>query len=349
MYLQGTDFLARGMHWMFPQKQRRTRRKILLSNIAHFGDVVLSIDVIAQLAKEYPDSEIDFLGSEAARHILAGHPQIGRVHLFTHWRLLRTGGFFRRFYRFVGSFIRIVFLLRKGRYDCVIDMYPFYPNGALLYFLAGIPERIGYTSGGWGRLYTFAVDWEEKDIHVMEYHFELLQKIGVRQERRGVPVLPEIAFSIPGEYIVVHMGAGCPQKEWDVAHWKSVVSQMRKKIVVTGQGKREREMAEQLGLGEILVDRLSWGEFVSVIKGAKGVLCVDSVIGHVAAHFNVPTVVLFTGINNPVHWRPSHVQCRVMTKKVACAPCGNGQGCSSMQCIRGITPNEVVEAASSIF
>ena len=59
-------------------------QKILLTNIAHLGDVVVATSVLPVLKSAFPDAEIGFLVGSWSQVVVHDHPMIKWVHSFDH-------------------------------------------------------------------------------------------------------------------------------------------------------------------------------------------------------------------------------------------------------------------------
>jgi len=160
---------------------------------------------------------------------------------------------------------------------------------------------------------------------------------------------------VDGEFIVVHAGGGSRVKEWPIEKWRTVVASLTGRatsVVLTGTGDDERRAAERIAAGfplcANLVGQLEWEEFVHVLSRAQGVISVDTVAGHVAGAVGTPAVVLFAGINDLREWHPLGDKVVSLINQVSCAPCFQGQGCATMDCIRGIDPELVLRELRSM-
>jgi ADP-heptose:LPS heptosyltransferase len=157
-------------------------------------------------------------------------------------------------------------------------------------------------------------------------------------------------------HIVMHMGAGNPLKEWPERKWMDLAAALARdgyRIVFTGQGAREagraRRVCQALGFGIDLCDRLEWSEWVEVIRGARLLVGLDSVAGHVAAATHTPSVLIFTGMSNDAQWRPLTGRCETLRYATSCAPCYRSRGCPSMACVREVEVRQVLESCRRIF
>ncbi len=120
-----------------------------MTRLRYLGDIAMSTVVLAALRRGDPDVELGFLCEEDFAALLAVHPDVQRLHLLRTRRggadarartraTFETGGA-------MGAFA-VVVALRRARYDLAVDLF-FNPRSAWLLRLAGIPRRIGGTTG----------------------------------------------------------------------------------------------------------------------------------------------------------------------------------------------------------
>lgn len=334
--VKGIDAVCR----LLPKKagQFSTPKKILLSNLAHLGDVVLATSVIEPLKRAYPEAEIGFLTGSRSRPVV--EPLVDKVHVFDHKRLNRIKKDKRRRHRETESQA----LSEMKEYDLFIDLYPYYPNSIYLGYLANIPVRVGFTSGGFGPLLTHALDFEEKRGHLTDHYAALLRLIGVDGVFR-----PKLKDVIPktGDYILLHPGTGHAAKQWPVNYWRELLNLLLheggQRVVMTGYG--EKALVDQI-IGDFkgvenLCDQLSFDELLSVVRGAKQVICGDTVVGHIATAYQVPKRILYSGINDYKLW---HQKEDILMREVSCAPCKRKNGCAAKTCLRGLFPKQVFDS-----
>lgn len=340
--------------------------KILICNGAHLGDLILSTAIIRPLRTAFPGAKLGFLCGSWARSVLNGNPDLAWIHEVDHWKLNRSAaGRFRKLLRYFQTRRTALAELKAVKYDIAVDLYFFFPNSALLLRQAGIPRRVGYTSGGFGDLYSHARDWEDKDQSIVFYHLDLLKLLpgsGVSTECESSPSIRLYSPSLRhaesdrflrqltggGDYLLFHICAGNPVKEWPATCWTAVLRQLadlQLPIIFTGSGTRESYAVESVISGipycHSACNKLEWRGFVSAISGALLVVTADSVAAHVAAAAEVPCIVIGHGINNPHHWRPLSDNAMVLRHGVPCSPCYRSRGCESMACVRGISAETV--------
>jgi ADP-heptose:LPS heptosyltransferase len=336
--------------------------RILIANGAHLGDVVLATAVLQALKSAFPKVKIGVLIGSWSHAVILDHPLVDWIHTVDHWKLNRSGNaLWLKWRQYLGTRAKALKEIRSIGYDVAIDLYYFFPNSVLLLWQLAIPMRIGYTSGGLGPLLTHPVDWKNQDISVVQYHAELLRRLGLESQDLELlrPTLPAVnpersaAFTsvlgFSSKYLVLHLGTGHKLKEWPMPKWRQLVEYLVSKgcrLVFTGAGAKEHREIEGIihGLPNChnLCGLLDWQAFVSTLSQARIVIGVDSIAGHIAAAVGTPSVIIGNGISNPHHWRPQSENCTVLMHEVPCAPCYRKQGCEGMECVQGISAGDVI-------
>lgn len=281
-------------------------KKLLLANLAHLGDLVVSTGVIESLKEAYPHLEIGFVLGSWSREVIEGHPLVTHIHLFDHWKLNRSSlPFYRKILQHFETRRQALKEIKALGYDTAIDLYPYFPNAISLLSLASIPCRIGYISGGFGSLLTDPHPWCEKDQSMAQYQGDLLSF------SQKPPSLLSDPFPLPHEYIVIHMGAGTPHKEQSVDLWKKILEYFSKKnccVVLTGKGEKEHRNIQKLcklyPYGINLCDQLTWKQLVALIQNAKLVISVDTVVMHIASFSQTPNFILAPHLQRM--WKPDN-------------------------------------------
>ncbi len=360
--LRGIDYCLRFGTSSTPPAPVAPPSRILLANGAHLGDVLLSTAVLPVLKQAYPQAEIGFLLGTWARPVLDGHPLVDTLHFFDHWKLNRTSTSVRnKISRYRATRMAALRDIRARRYDISLDLYYYFPNSIPLLWQAGIPVRIGYTSGGFGPLLTHALEWRCRDCHVVDYQRALLDELPLGSARtvRGAPSLPPVesaGINVGGDYLVLHPGTGHRIKEWPLSRWCELVERLSHAghtLVFTGTSAAERDRVDQMVRGRPRClnecGRQNWQEFVATVRSARLLIGVDSVAGHVAAAVGTPCVVIGTGITHPAHFRPLSDRCRMLSAPVACSPCYRGRGCATMACVREISAPAVHAAVLELL
>jgi ADP-heptose:LPS heptosyltransferase len=324
-------FVLRCIDALFRQRRAewKSPKRILLCNLAHLGDVVRATAALPIVKEAYPEAEIGFLIGSWSKPVLQNHPLVDKIHCVDHWKLNRASTpLWKKILHYLKQRKKVIREIQG--YDLAIDLYPYFPNAIHMLYKAGIPLRVGYTSGGFGPLLTHPQEWKENSLS------------------RPHLICPS---RVQKTHILMHMGTGSSLKEWPEKRWKELAMRLAgegHELVFTGRGEAECARIQRMGVGHLVMDA-EWDVFVSWIAEAKLLISVDSAAVHVAAAFEVPTVVLFCGINSMSEWRPHNPKAQVLMHPVSCAPCYRKKGCASMACIRQISVDAVFHTAKKLL
>jgi heptosyltransferase-2 len=155
-------------------------------------------------------------------------------------------------------------------------------------------------------------------------------------------------------YIVIHMG---PKnfRGWIPEKWVALAAALKEQgyeLVATGgpgeETKAALALSEKVPVRDV-TGRLSWEQFVATVAGATAVVTIDSVAGHVAACFGVPTVALAAGRQRIGLWHPNESNAIMLTHAVGCAPCNRSNGCGAMACVRLISVEDVLSSLQEVM
>ena len=370
-FLRAADRLLAALPRRETARPSGAPRRVLLAVGGHLGDAVIATSAVALLRQALPASEIGIVLGSWARPALEGHPSIRWIHSVDHWKSNRSAGSLSvKWRRYATSWRSALAEIRRVGYDAAIDMYMYYPNMAGLLWGAGIPVRVGWTSGGYGPLYTHPVDWSDREEHTAEQQARLVRVLvpelgdmpAPRYELPPVPrdaalraetVLREAGLQ-PGRYVVVHTGPGSPLREWPAASWRQLAERLTAdghRLAFTGSGIEQAcriaDITRDLPGCVDLCNRLDWQGFVHAITCADAVVAVETVATHVAAAVGTPCVAIWSGIGRMSHWRPRSEECTVLIGSVPCAPCFRSRGCEAMSCVRDVSVDAVAQALRS--
>ena len=344
--------------------------KILLCNGAHYGDVLLSLQLIPLIRSQYPNSKVGFLTGSWNLNLVKKCKDLDYVHVVDHWSLNRKKiNIYVKLWNYLWTRKKALEEIKDVRYNIAIDLYCHFPSSALLFFQAGIAVRSGYFCNGGKPLLTVPVLWQEKRQHVLAYQRDLLSAVTQNTENISGFPSPSFAFDSCDEivlkrfdleekkYWVLHMGAGEQYKEWSLHKWITVCRYLltkREKIVLTGAGEKEKKLVETVGKvlqGQIvdLCDKLAITEFMQIIKNSKAFIGVDSFAGHIAAMYEIKQIAIFHGVTNSSHWQPYNNKCQVVKNIIKCSPCYNVKRCKNeLRCIQGIEVDRVIAVINEI-
>jgi heptosyltransferase-2 len=151
-------------------------KRILVVQLDHMGDSVLSSPLFPRLKAAFPNAQIDVLASPSNREVFEADPYIDSVRLAArNWFERRPGGWA------LGSAVwNLGRSLRAEQYDLGIDVRGDVLT-VLVLALAGIPRRVGWAMGGGGFLLTDVAPWVP-GRHEVRSRLALLKILGIADD-----------------------------------------------------------------------------------------------------------------------------------------------------------------------
>lgn len=345
---------------------RRKPERILLVNLAHIGDVVISTSVIPILRAGFPSAEFGFLVGPWAKMVISGHPEIRHVHSIARNKFNRgTAGARKKRAQYRSSRAAVLSELSAVGYDVAICLYTYHPDMLDLVWEAGIPRRIGFRTSVHAVYATDLVDLPSgpfvhesvrqcaalKPLGIDPKHFDLRKSTLPPSSESDVAEVQTILGQSDGTlkpYRIIHIGAGAEVKEMPLQFWRDVAKELSERHVLlfTGQGSREATNIERLisGLPNCVnaCARLSWRGFVAAIRNAELLYGVDSAAGHVAAAVGTRCITMLSARDEFGRWRPDGPLSIVFSHPLPCSPCYRANGCSEMSCLHAASPTDLV-------
>ena len=352
--------------------QQPDSQRLLIIRPDHLGDVLLCTPAIQALKRMRPETSIHVLCGELSAEVLANYREIDRV------LTLPFPGFERSNTSSPGAWRlawRTARMLRAIGYDCAIVMRPDHWWGALVVYLAGIGQRVGYDISNVAPFLTTARKFEH--CHAVEQNMKLVEtwmgetmsgdiqlQFPLQATDREYVEQTLSDWNIPDDkdVICIHPGSGAASKIWSVDNFAQVADLLASKfdaaIVFTGTASESDLVSEIAGKVKqdsyVLVGATTVGQLAALYERSLVVLGPDSGAMHLAAAAHTPTVTLF-GPADPVEFAPWGDPCRhaVVTSDIACRPCRildwRHDNPAYHPCVNDIAVEQVMEAASRVL
>lgn len=343
-------------------------RSILLVQLDHLGDAIISTAMLPLLRARYPQASIDVLASPWNEEVFAACREVDRIFVS---RVNRFAP--RRRYLWLPALLGWAWRLRGRRYDLAIDIRGEFPL-ALLLWLCGARRRLGWDCGGGGFLLTDSPRFVLRRPEV-ESRLALLAELGIASpaaaDGKGPRFKPSDATrrhisqrlaetsDSDRPLFALHLGAGTTAKRWPLDLWERLiarlVSEYHAQVALVG-GEDDRALAAGVMERFSPVDVSDWtgtlrlDETAALLEHAELFVGADSGPAHLAAAVGAPVVVLFSGTNDSRQWRPWGPMVGVVRHEVACSPCHRTE-CfwADHPCMRGLSVAAVMHEAKRLL
>ncbi|MCY4019786.1 MAG: lipopolysaccharide heptosyltransferase II [Chloroflexi bacterium] len=354
-----------------PQRARSNR--VLVIRPDHLGDALLMTPALQFVKRERPETELHVICGAWAAELLARFDEVDVVLTLDFPGFQRQGASPTR-----NPYLQALDsarMLRRIGYDSALIMRPDHWWGAMLAFLAGIRERIGYDNANVAPFLTGRLPHQHE--HAVMQNLHLVQFwLGADDDQSGelsLPVDPaDIAamdqllsdrqIDIAQPIVCIHPGSGMPSKLWQSDKWAKAADQVSQRhnvaIIFTGSSAEKTLIDDIAGRMRAkscsVAGETSAGQLAALYRRACAVLGPDSGAMHVAAAVQTPTVTLF-GPADPLEFAPwgDRRKHAVITSPIACRPCRildwRDDPLAFHPCVRDISVSQVLEETRRVL
>jgi heptosyltransferase-2 len=336
-------------------KSGRSIDKLLVRLPNWVGDVVMATPTLRSLRESFPKTRIIALGKPWARELLRDHPCIDQI--ITH--SFRNGS------------LRLISQLKALNADTAL-LFPNSFASALIFFLARIPNRIGYNTKGRGLLLTRGIRTPSSTVHQVDYFLGLMNGFdGVQNWDRSLyfPVSEEameeasafwrtLGVSETDTLIGLNPGAAWgSSKRWLQSYFGETGDLFQErsgaKIAIFG-GPEETPLAEEIAQlmkskPIIVAGKDNLHLLPALLKRCNLFITNDTGPMHLAAAQKTPQIVLF-GPTDPHQTAHEDPNIKVIRKELECSPCFKRE-CpyGHHNCMKSISATEVFRAGAELL
>lgn len=349
-------------------RARRPPGKVLIVRLSALGDVVHVLPALDALRRGLPGAHLAWLVEEKAASLLAGHPQLDRVHVLPRGRAVAALLRERRPFAAARALSGFFGALRRERFDVALD---FQGNlrSSLAALFSGARTRVGFARGfckEGAHLFTNVhVTPPGRRVHKVEKNLALVRALGVDTARaRARLAIPEAARGRAaaffgglgrGAFVGLHPGVSKfgAFKQWPPARYAAVARALAERgearaVVTWGPGERdlaERVVALAPGAAALAPETASILELAAIYERCAAVLGCDTGPVHLAAALGVPVIGLYGPKDPRVYapWGGERGRVDTIWKEVHCSPC-TLRWCGNVICMDSILPEEVTAA-----
>ncbi|MCU0576503.1 MAG: glycosyltransferase family 9 protein [Desulfobacterota bacterium] len=291
-----------GFVFIVEQWYTGSKMDILFIKLGAMGDVINTLPLAIAL-KGRLDARIHWLVEPLSMPILAGHPAIEEVILFDK----------RTWSSVMPDVLR---RLRARRFDMALDLQRIIKSG-LFCLSSRSDRRIGFDRARC-KEFTWVLPFERipaglPGAHMAHQYLEFARYLGAApgEIRWDIPVSGTIPSGLPGEYVVLNVGATKAANRWTAEGFAALAASLKERrslvSVLTG-GPEDVAMARRirsLGQGSIidLVGKTTIPELKEIIAGSLAVVSCDTGPMHLAVALGREVVALM-GPSDPTRTGP---------------------------------------------
>ncbi len=334
------------------------------------GDTVLTVPFLRNLRRAEPHADITWMVAPGSSEVVAGIPYVDTM---LYWDPVTIHADSKGTHRTLSSKLAFIRKLRALRFDKVYVLKRSI-SSALIAWLSGAPQRIGFDTEGRGCLLTGKVPYRH-DRHEVENFLAVLEADGVNvrddylevwttpeEEQKAAQMLADGGLGQFGQAVLIHPFSAVEQRGWPLENFALLAERLDKDIacsvVVTG-GPKDRERFGKVRhlFGENVIDlvgQCTLRDTIALLKRCALFVGNDSGIMHLAAAAGTPLVALF-GPQSPVKFGPWSSRAKVIYKERDCSPCKQKffTECPPSvrmrpACMEAITVEEVFQESMSI-
>ncbi len=329
------------------------------------GDTILTVPFLRNLRYAEPEAFISWVVTPGSSDVITGIPYVDEL---IYWDPVTihadSGGTHRTF----GDKVEFVRGLRTRKFDKAYVLKRSL-GSALMAFLAGARERIGFATEGRSFLLTKSIPYRQ-DQHEVKNFLDLLRADNLPvvddyleawltdEEEQFADNFYQVAGIEPNDNLIgIHPFAANPPRAWHLDNFIRLANLLQRnmncKVIFFG-GPRDSEAVAKLQKTVnppplLAVGATTIRQSMALLKRLKLLVCNDSGVMHLAASLQVPLVAIF-GPQSPVKFGPWGEKCRIVYSSFPCSPCKQKffTECkpserNSPECLEIITVEKVME------
>ncbi len=328
--------------------------RILIRATNWVGDAVMTMPALEAVRANFPDAHVTVLARPWVIPLLENHPAVNRVIPYR-----RGDGLKEDFL----EIIRVIRQIRGQGFDLAILFQNAF-EAALLTFLGGIKNRVGYNTDGRGFLLSHGVRRRDDIMkgHQVEYYLAILRGMGWEAKSKDPTLFVDpkeienlgavlLTNGINEGDFVVALSPGAiygPAKRWPAERFAQIgdwaTEKWGAKVLILGsEGEKEICEGVSVAMKQPALDlsgMTSLPGAMALIKRCGFFVTNDSGLMHVAAAIGVPLVAIF-GSTDPIATGPRGPKARIVQHETECAPCLKPECPEDYRCMLSITPEEV--------
>ena len=336
-------------------------KRILIFNVNWLGDTLFSTATIRNIRFNFPDSFIACAIPSRCYPVLKDNPHLDEIIIYDE----------KDRHRNILAKLRFVEILKGKKFDIAFLLHRSFTR-ALICRLADIPERIGYYTRKRGFLLTKKIVPPNRDVlHRIDYYLNIIEKAGLRVKDRYLDFfisdgdqkfvdgfLGKQGIGKKDFLVVINPAGNWPLKRWPKEYWAiladKLINEYNARVVITGS---QNDLAVASGIKDLMRGSpiiacgvLNLKQLAALCKRLDLFISADTGPLHIANAVGARRIIAIFGPTNSSVTGPYPLHnVVILQKKVGCKiPCYLLH-CKDNQCMKAITPEEVLEQVKSIL
>ena len=334
-----------------------SRAHILIRAANWVGDAIMTTPVIRGIRLNFPKARISILAKPWVVPVYENNPYIDDIIVYQNQTRHKKG---------IGT-LRLSKDLKTYNFDFAVLMQNAF-EAALISFLAGIPERLGYNTDARGLLLSRCVKLDPalKKRHLIDYYIGILKGAGLEDDGRQIElyitqnekkeatkILQEHLVDLKKPVIGINPGAtGGTAKRWFPERYANLAKQLAEalgvKIVLFG-GPGDEKLGQQIteqakGSCINLAGKTSLRLAFALIENCSLFITNDSGLMHAAAALQINQIAII-GSTDHIATAPSNDNSTIIRESVSCSPCMKPECSIDHECMSLISVDMVFQKA----
>jgi heptosyltransferase-2 len=330
--------------------------KILIRAPNWVGDAVLAIPAMKAVRNRFPEAKITLLVRPWVAGLFTSAPFIDDV-----WSERKPTG--------PSAWTRIMKTIRSRRFDLGV-LFPNSFESALMMYLGGVPQRVGYATDGRRWMLTDSVKPSGAAMHQIQYYLDLVKLLTTaagapsieiqatateRDDARRLLRAAGIADGSP--FLILNPGAAYGSaKRWHDVRFARAADILCVELGLSAAligSEAERPIAQQIAASmqvpaAVLAGKTSLETLIGVVAESSLMITNDSGPMHIAAALGIPTVAVFGSTDERVTG-PCGPRTRVVKHPVECSPCLLRECPIDHRCMNAVGVEDVCKAARELL
>ncbi len=314
-------------------------KNVLIVSFQGLGDLLLFTPSLPILRKGFPKAKIYVLTLSSNKEILESNQYIDKVITFDIKKL------------FIPQIIRLIYRIRKVKFNLAICAYPGGLRSAIMCYLSGAKIRVGHRYD-YLNYFPFLINYKKNvsEIkHAVKMNLDLMKALSLDLSYSADKLIFPLSdgdrklasdfvnSSFQGKKWIL-IGMHCTSDElrkdkcWSIDNYNTLITalinEFNARIIIFG-GKAETDEAKYIERSISsnnlvnLVGKLNLKQVAALIGECDIFISYDSGLVHLASAVGIPSVVIF-GPTDPRIFAPYGVRHEIIRKPLECNPCAWG-------------------------